>query len=65
MIAYHVLTRKEPYQDLDANYFDPRDRQAVQRQLVRRLEQLGSQVNLRPASTANGYGLQIFRVVSE
>jgi hypothetical protein len=33
-----ALSRREPYQDLGANYFDERDRQAVQRRLVRRLE---------------------------
>jgi transposase len=52
VIAYHVLTRKEPDRDLGTNDFDLRDRQAVQRRLVRRLEQLGYQVSLQPASTA-------------
>jgi transposase len=50
-IIYHILSRKEPYQDLGANYFDERDRQAVQRRLVRRLEQLGYQVTIQPAPT--------------
>ncbi len=50
VIVYHVLTRREPYQDLGVNYFDERDRQAVERRLVRRLEQLGYQVNLQPVS---------------
>jgi Transposase IS116/IS110/IS902 family len=52
VIAYHGLTRKEPYQDLGANDFDLRDRQAVQRRLAHRLEQLGYEVSLQPASTA-------------
>lgn len=52
VIAYHVLTRREPYQDLGANYFDERDRQAVERRLVRRLEQLGYAVKLKPAEAA-------------
>lgn len=52
VIAYHVLTRREPYQDLGANYFDERDRQAVERRLVRRLEQLGYEVKLKPAEAA-------------
>jgi hypothetical protein len=43
VIAYHGLTRKEPYQDLGA---------AVQRRLAPRLEQLGYEVSLQPASTA-------------
>lgn len=46
VIVYHVLKRGEPYQDLGANYFDERDQQNVRRRLVRRLEQLGYQVNL-------------------
>jgi hypothetical protein len=51
VIIYHILSHKEPYQDLGANYFDERDRQAVQRRLVRRLEQLGYQVTIQPAPT--------------
>jgi transposase len=49
VIIYHILSRQEAYQDLGANYFDERDRQAVQRRLVRRLEQLGYQVTVQPA----------------
>ncbi len=47
VIAYHVLTRKEAYSDLGATYFDELDRQAVERRLVRRLERLGYQVELK------------------
>ncbi len=47
VIAYHVLTRKEAYCDLGATYFDELDRQAVERRLVRRLERLGYQVELK------------------
>jgi transposase len=49
LIVYYVLTRHEPYRDLGANFFDERDREAVQRRLVRRLERLGYQVALQPA----------------
>lgn len=52
VIVYHVLTRREPYQDLGVNYFDERDRQAVERRLVRRLEQLGYQVRLEAIAAA-------------
>ena len=45
-IVYHVIKRQVPYQDLGENYFDERDRQAVKRRLVRRLESLGYQVEL-------------------
>lgn len=46
--VYYILTRRESYQDLGANYFDERDRRAVERRLVRRLEQLGNTVTLAP-----------------
>jgi transposase len=48
VMAYHILTRHEPYHDLGANYFDERDRQAVERRLVHRLEALGYTVSLQP-----------------
>jgi transposase len=50
VIAYHVLTRKEPYRDLGVNYFDEHDRHAVERRLVRRLEKLGLKVSIEPAA---------------
>lgn len=45
-IVYHVVKRRVPYAELGENYFDERDRQAVKRRLVRRLENLGYQVEL-------------------
>jgi transposase len=48
VIAYHVLSRHEPYQELGANYFDERQRQTTERRLVRRLENLGYEVALKP-----------------
>jgi transposase len=53
VIVYHVIKRGEPYQDLGANYFDERDQQNVRRRLVRRLEQLGYQVNLSEMTEAS------------
>jgi transposase len=50
VIAYHVLTRRETYQELGGNYFDERERTAVERRLTRRLERLGYQVTLEPIS---------------
>src|SRR6266542_5625545 len=41
VIPYHLLARDCEYEDLGPNYFDQRDRQLVQRRLVRRLEDLG------------------------
>jgi len=52
-IAYYLLRRETTYQELGANYFDERDRQRVERQLVRRLEQLGHKVTLEPAAPAH------------
>ena len=48
LIAYHLLSRKETYRDLGSNYFDERQRLAVQRRLVRRLKALGLEVSLQP-----------------
>src|SRR5262249_9182394 len=45
VIAYHLLTKHEPYQDLGATYFDHRAGQAAERRLVRRLEALGYTVS--------------------
>jgi transposase len=52
IIAYHVLQRQQPYQDLGSNYFDERERSAVERQSVRRLEKLGFKVTLETAGEA-------------
>jgi transposase len=49
VICYYVLKRKEPYQELGANYFDERERQEVERRLVKRLQGLGYEVVLQPA----------------
>jgi transposase len=48
LIVYHLLVDERDYEDLGANYFDERDRQHVERRLVRRLEDLGYRVNLEP-----------------
>ena len=48
--GYHLITRNQTYQDLGANYFDERDREGVKRRALRRLEQLGFQVQLTPVT---------------
>lgn len=48
VIIYHVLAEEKDYEDPGGNYFDEWDRQAVQKQLVRRLEKLGYDVTLTP-----------------
>lgn len=52
VVVYHLLTRAQDYVDLGSTYFDERDRQAVQRQLVRRLEALGLKVTIEPTTPA-------------
>ena len=52
IIGYHLLTRGQEYADLGANYFDERDRSAVQRRCVKRLEKLGYNVQLQPTVLA-------------
>lgn len=52
IISYHLLTRGQEYTDLGANYFDERDRSAVQRRCIKRLEKLGYSVHLQPTTLA-------------
>jgi transposase len=52
VIIYHVLRDGVPYRDLGSTFFDERDRQRVERRLVRRLERLGYQVELQPRAQA-------------
>jgi transposase len=51
-IAYHVLTEGTAYRDLGATSVDERDRAAVERRLVGRLEALGHRVVLAPRAPA-------------
>jgi hypothetical protein len=48
-VIYHLLKRRTTYEDLGPNYFDERDRQAVERRSVRRIEQLGYTVTVSAA----------------
>jgi len=43
---YYVLTKRQPYRELGSNYFDERDRTVITRRLLKRLENLGVQVQL-------------------
>lgn len=52
VIVYHLLKRHEPYQELGANYFDERERQDLERRLVKRLQRLGYNVVLQPTAQA-------------
>ena len=52
--AYHVLTHHVPYAYLGGDYFDHRQRTAVEARLVRRLEKLGLKVTIEPFVPAGG-----------
>lgn len=48
VIAYHLISRLEPYRDLGADYFDQQRPESVKKRLVKRLEKLGYQVTFEP-----------------
>jgi transposase len=48
VIMYHVLSDKQPYRDLGADYFNKMDKERLTRQMLRRLEALGYDVALSP-----------------
>jgi hypothetical protein len=55
VIIYHVLYHQQSYQELEGNSFEERDRQDIEKCLVRRLEKLGSEyvsdfVDIHPLS---------------
>jgi transposase len=50
--VYYLLQRGTSYAELGATYFDERNRQSVERRLVRRLEKLGFAVTLTPKDPA-------------
>ena len=52
VVIYHMLRDQRPYTDLGADYFDRLDTARLERQHVRRLEQLGYTVTLTPAVVA-------------
>lgn len=49
---YHMLRTQQPYHDLGPDHLDQLDHERLQRQYVRRLEQLGYAVTLSPAEVA-------------
>jgi transposase len=48
--AYHMLRTGQPYRDLGDAYFDTRDRNRITRRLIRRLHDLGLDVEVQPAA---------------
>ena len=52
VVIYHILKNHRPYKDLGANYFDNLNSKRLVTYLVRRLENIGYQVNLTPCQKA-------------
>jgi transposase len=52
VIIFQVLRDQKPYEELGCNFFDQRERQAVEKRLVQRLEKLGYDVSLQPIAHA-------------
>ncbi len=50
--AYHLLARDQVYEELGPDLFERRDRAAIERRSVRRLEALGYRVTLEPLAPA-------------
>ena len=50
VVVFHMLKSQQPYRDLGADYFDPRNSEQLKRSLVRRLEGLGLKVTISPAT---------------
>ena len=48
--AYYMLKRNEPYRDLGGDYFQRQDKGRAAKKLIRRLNDLGYRVELRPAA---------------
>ncbi len=51
VIVYHVLTTREPYQELGATYHDARDRTQIVHRAVQRLTRLGYRVTVEPVAS--------------
>ena len=52
VIVWHVLSRRQPYAELGADYLDRREPTRVANRLVKRLERLGLKVTIEPLSAA-------------
>ena len=52
VIVYHLLKHNLPYKDLGRHYFDERQRQALEKRLVHRLQDIGYKVTLDPVALA-------------
>ena len=51
VIAYHIIQRRKPYEDLGSNYFDEHQKVSTANRLTRRLEKLGYRIVITPPAT--------------
>jgi hypothetical protein len=47
VIAYHILSKHEPYRDLGAEYFDEYKKERTIKRLIHRLKDLGVEVDVK------------------
>lgn len=47
VIAYHILSKREPYRDLGVEYFDEYKKERTIKRLINRLKDLGVEVNVQ------------------
>jgi transposase len=52
VIVFHIIERKQPYQELGADYFDKQNPETTAKRLAKRIERLGYLVNLEPLTAA-------------
>ena len=52
MIIYHVLSRRQSYQELGGDYFDRQNVEAQRARLIRKLELLGLKVTVEELESA-------------
>ncbi|HET9922373.1 MAG TPA: IS110 family transposase, partial [Ktedonobacteraceae bacterium] len=52
VIIYHLLMDRTSYQERGETFFEERDRQAIEKRLIRQLERLGNQVTIEPLAQA-------------
>ncbi len=50
IIAYHVIAHREPYRELGADYLDRQQPAALADRLLRRLRQLGVELQVLPTT---------------
>ena len=52
VISYHLLSNQTTYLEKGETFFEERDRQGMEKRLVRQLSRLGYQVELQPIDQA-------------